>query len=99
MRRRTTAEWRERLDHFDVPNGVVTNLGGLLADRYLTESGFFEPVEHPSEGKMLTTAIPVAFSATPGECFRLPPPRVGEHTREVLAGLGYSDADIEKINA
>jgi crotonobetainyl-CoA:carnitine CoA-transferase CaiB-like acyl-CoA transferase len=99
MRRRTTAEWRERLDHFDVHNGVVTNLGGLLADRYLTESGFFEPVEHPSEGKMLTTAIPVAFSATPGECFRLPPPRLGEHTREVLAGLGYSDADIEKINA
>ena len=99
MRRRTTAEWRERLDHFDVHNGVVTNLGGLLADRYLTESGFFEPVEHPSEGKMLTPAIPVAFSATPGECFRLPPPRLGEHTREVLAGLGYSDADIEKINA
>ena len=28
MRRRTTAEWRERLDAFDVPNGVVTDLAG-----------------------------------------------------------------------
>ena len=74
MRRRTTAEWRERLDHFDVPNGVVTDLKGLLADPYLAETGFFEHVEHPSEGKMLTTAIPVAFSATPGESFRLPRP-------------------------
>jgi crotonobetainyl-CoA:carnitine CoA-transferase CaiB-like acyl-CoA transferase len=55
MRRRTTAEWRERLDRFDVPNGVVTDLEGLLADPYLAETGFFQQVEHPSEGKMLTT--------------------------------------------
>src|SRR5271165_6475684 len=99
MRRRTTAEWRERLDAFDVPNGLVTDLEGLLANSYLAETGFFEPVEHPSEGKMLTMAIPVTFSVTPGESFRLPPPRLGEHTREVLAGLGYSDAEIEKISA
>ena len=48
---------------------------------------------------MLTVAIPIAFSATPGDSFRLAPPRLGEHTGEVLAGLGYSDAEIEKINA
>ena len=95
----TAAEWRERLDLFHVPNGVVTDLGGLLADPYLAATGFLERVEHPSEGRMLTTAIPVAFSATPGESFSLPPPRLGEHSREVLAGLGYSDVDIDRINA
>jgi len=99
MRRRTTAEWRARLDMFDVPNGVVTDLEGLLTDPYLAEIGFFERVEHPSEGKMLTTAIPVAFSASPGASFRLPPPRLGEHTREVLAELGYSDADIGSLSS
>jgi crotonobetainyl-CoA:carnitine CoA-transferase CaiB-like acyl-CoA transferase len=98
MRRRTTAEWREQLDRFDVPNGVVTDLEGLLADPYLGETGFFKQVEHPSEGKMLTTAIPVEFSGSPGESFRLPPPRLGEHTRSVLGELGYSRAQIDAIN-
>jgi crotonobetainyl-CoA:carnitine CoA-transferase CaiB-like acyl-CoA transferase len=97
MRRRTTAEWRERLDAFDVPNGVVTDLEGLLVDPYLADIGFFERVEHPSEGKMLTTAVPVMFSSSPGDSFRLPPPRLGEHTRSVLGELGLSDTEIDEI--
>jgi crotonobetainyl-CoA:carnitine CoA-transferase CaiB-like acyl-CoA transferase len=97
MRQRSTAEWRERLDAFDVPNGVVTDLEGLLADPYLRETRFFEPVEHPSEGKMLTTAIPVTFSASPGDSFRLPPPRLGEHTHSVLRELGFSASQIDAI--
>ncbi|MBO0712691.1 MAG: CoA transferase [Acetobacteraceae bacterium] len=74
-----TAEWRERLDAFDVPNGVVTDLPGLLADPSLAETGFFEQVEHPSQGKMLTMAIATAFSRSPGSSFRLPPRQQAAH--------------------
>jgi crotonobetainyl-CoA:carnitine CoA-transferase CaiB-like acyl-CoA transferase len=96
MRLRPTAEWRARLDRFDVPNGVVNDLAGLLADPYLNETGFFRPLAHPSEGSLVTTAVPVAFSETPGE-IRLPPPRLGEHTAELLGELGYSPAEIGEI--
>lgn len=94
--RRTTAEWRARLDEFDVPNGGVNDLAGLVADPYLRDTGFFQPVEHPTEGRLVTTAIPVSFSATPGE-LGLPPPRLGEHSQAILAEIGYSAAEIGEI--
>ena len=46
---------------------------------------------------MLTMEIPVAFSGSPGDSFRLPPPRLGEHTRSVLGDLGFAASEIDEI--
>jgi crotonobetainyl-CoA:carnitine CoA-transferase CaiB-like acyl-CoA transferase len=98
MLTRRTAQWRARLDAFDVPNGGVNELQGLLADPYLRDTGFFVPLEHPSEGPTVTMAIPASFSATPGS-LRLPPPRLGEHNAALLGELGYTPAEIAEITA
>ena len=96
IKRRTTAEWQKLLDAADLPNGAVNELGTMAEDPYLEATGFFRHYEHPSEGAMVTTAIPVQFGSTPGS-IRLAPPQLGEHTKSVLQEIGYSDADIEEI--
>jgi crotonobetainyl-CoA:carnitine CoA-transferase CaiB-like acyl-CoA transferase len=46
---------------------------------------------------MRTFGNPIKLSATP-PTLRTPPPRLGEHTDEVLAGLGYSKGDIAALH-
>jgi crotonobetainyl-CoA:carnitine CoA-transferase CaiB-like acyl-CoA transferase len=89
----TTAEWRRRFDAADVPNGPVNSLEDLLVDPYLVETGFFQHSEHPTEGAYVTPRIPVQFSDSPGRVRRLPP-RLGEHTEEVLSEIRPPEPDI-----
>ena len=94
--KRSTAEWRTRFDSHDVPNGNVQRLDDLPKNPYLAESGFFVHYEHPSEGAVTTTAIPTQFSATPASMRRFPP-KLGEHTREVLKELMLEDTVIDAL--
>jgi len=98
MRMRSTAEWKARLDAADVPNGAVNDLMGVVRDPYLNEAGFFQRIDHPSEGRLTTMPFPVAFSGTRLDQ-NLPPARLGEHTEPVLAELGYGAAEIAAIKA
>jgi crotonobetainyl-CoA:carnitine CoA-transferase CaiB-like acyl-CoA transferase len=96
MKRKTTAEWQKLLDAADLPNGAVNELSAMAEDPYLDATGFFQHYEHPSEGAMVTTAIPVQFGETPGS-IRLTPPGLGEHTQSVLQEIGYGQADIRDV--
>ena len=93
---RTTADWQAILDSADIPNGRVHELEDLLSDDYLAATGFFVDYEHPSEGPMTTASIPVRYSRTPGNVRRAPP-RLGEHTAEVLAEAGLTPGEIAAL--
>ena len=77
---------------------IVNSLEGLLQDPHLEATGFWQILEHPSEGTMRLPGIPAAYSKTPGDIRRLPP-RLGEHSLEILREAGLGAPEIEALVA
>ncbi len=95
---RTTAEWMELLDEAHIPVMAVNSLEDLADDPHLAETGYWHMMEHPTEGTLRLPGVPTGFSDSPGGV-RLPPPRLGEHTADVLREAGLSGAEIDGLIA
>jgi crotonobetainyl-CoA:carnitine CoA-transferase CaiB-like acyl-CoA transferase len=83
---RTTGEWLEVCARLEIPASRMNRLDDLQGDEHLKATGFFITVADPAMGNVLFPGNPVQID---GE--RLPvrmPPRLGEHTAEVLASVG-----------
>jgi crotonobetainyl-CoA:carnitine CoA-transferase CaiB-like acyl-CoA transferase len=93
MQSRTTAEWIDLLGAGDIPVMPLNSVSALIDDPHLRDVGFFQTVEHPSEGRLRVMGVPGNWSGCE-PAVRLPAPRLGEHTEEVLREAGLSDADI-----
>ncbi|MGH6971954.1 MAG: CaiB/BaiF CoA transferase family protein, partial [Caulobacteraceae bacterium] len=90
-RTRTTAEWLELLKPLQIPVVKMNRFDDLMDDPHLKAVGFFEHHQHPDAGPYVMMRPPVAYSATPAN-IRRHPPRLGEHTDEVLAEI---DAELD----
>lgn len=80
---RGNAAWLDSLLAADIPVAAVQDLEQLLDDPHLLATGFWEMHRHPTEGMLRLPASPLGLVATPPSIRRLPP-RLGEHTAEVL---------------
>jgi crotonobetainyl-CoA:carnitine CoA-transferase CaiB-like acyl-CoA transferase len=96
MATRTTQEWLDVFGETSVPTNMVNTLEDLVDDPHLNAVGFWEVVDHPTEGKIRMTKFPVSFSETPADVRRLPP-RLGEHSVELLKEAGLSQAEIDAM--
>ena len=94
----STAEWVTFCDRVSIPCMPVLDFEDLPEDRHVKAVGLFETVEHPTEGRTHMVRRPVNFAGSP---FRLRrhAPRLGEHTREVLAEAGLSADEIDRVVA
>ncbi|MEM7800626.1 MAG: CoA transferase [Chloroflexota bacterium] len=91
---RSTAEWLALFKTADFPHAPIEPLEKLLEHEHLTAVNFFEHFDHPSEGPLVTTAIPSQWSHSKPEITRHAP-RLGEHSAEILRELNFSEAEIE----
>ena len=86
-------EWIEYLNAKGVPCGPIYNLSQTFGDPQVKHQEMVLELEQPA-GKVKTLGFPVKMSDTPAK-IRRPAPRLGEHSEEILAGLGYSPEQIE----
>jgi len=98
MATRTTEDWLAALDGADIPVTRMNTLEDLMADPHHAATGFFEEVDHPTEGRLRMMRVPAEYSRTPAVPERLAP-RLGEHGTQVLRELGYQDVEIEALFA
>jgi len=93
--------WRRALDAAGVPSEVSADTWdgeAILFDSDLERLGLVTEYEHPMLGRVRQFGNLITFSDTPGQQERAAP-MVGQHTREVMAELGYDEATIEDYRA
>lgn len=96
--RAPSADWLARLEAGGVPAGPVLDVLAMQADPQARARAMVVAVDHPRAGRMETLGLPVKFSDTPGRVHG-PAPLLGEHSRALLAEVGYSGAEIDDLIA
>ncbi|MGH8669876.1 MAG: CaiB/BaiF CoA transferase family protein [Burkholderiales bacterium] len=96
LKKRSTGAWLEALERADIPVQRMNGIADIVADPHLAATGYFRELEHPTEGRIRSMAVPSEWSESPPE-YRRHAPRLGEHTREVLGEAGMSGEQIDAL--
>jgi crotonobetainyl-CoA:carnitine CoA-transferase CaiB-like acyl-CoA transferase len=94
---RSCAEALAELEEASIVAGQVYSPQQALEDAHIRAAGLLEEVTFPGlEGTLPLAPTPIELSETPGT-YRSPAPRIGEHTEQILFGLGYDKVAIAAL--
>jgi crotonobetainyl-CoA:carnitine CoA-transferase CaiB-like acyl-CoA transferase len=92
------AHWITRLDAAGVPCTRVNRIDQAVAEEQVAARNMVVEMDVPGMGRIQVAGLPIKLSETPGRLDR-PPPHLGEHTAEVLRGLGYDAGRVARLAA
>ena len=95
---RSTTEWVDILNKAGIPCGPIYKVDQVFEDPQVQHLGIVTPMTHPEKGDRAIIGQPIHMSRTPWR-MRSITPDAGEHTNEILKGLGYDEARIEALKA
>jgi crotonobetainyl-CoA:carnitine CoA-transferase CaiB-like acyl-CoA transferase len=98
FRARSSKEWLEVLDAAGIPAGPILDLPAAFSSPQAAALGARVPLRHRALGDVDQVGIPFELAATPAT-IRLPPPMLGEHSAEILEGIGYDAEAIGRLRA
>ncbi len=96
LRTKTAAEWHAIFEAADIPHGSVNDIGQAIHQDVIREREMLRAVQHARAGEVQVLGSPVRFADFDAHSYRASP-LLGEHTRSVLAMLGYDDAAIDRL--
>lgn len=95
LRKQTSQHWVRFFNEHSVPCGPIYRVDELFADPQFAALGLAQDLDRDGHAAKYL-AQPIVLTRTPSRIVNHPP-RLGEHTDEVLSGVGYGPADIERL--
>lgn len=96
LKKKTTEEWYSIFEEHDIWHAPVNGYEEVAKDPQVEWNQMILQVEHPDAGEIRLLSHPVRYDGQ-APAVRQYPPRLGEHTKSVLAECGYSEEEIEKL--